>query len=329
MKKILYTVVLLSLFVFLAACGGNTENGEEVYEIQLGHTGAPDHHYNTIAEEYSELVEERSDGNIKIDVFPADQLGDQLDSVEAVMSGTQDMVLTSETVLSNWEPEMGMLNLPYIFNDLDHVEEVLNGEVGDSLGEKMEDHGAVMIAWWAGGFRHITNSQGPIDSPNDLEGLKIRVPEGDVFVDTFKAMGASPTITSMSELYSALQLGTVDAQENPPAHILTQKFYEVQDYVSRTNHTYLGSPLIMNKEMLEDMPEDYQKILIDTGRELLETHIDIVEELEEEQWEEVEENGMEILDPDLEPFKKATKPVIEEYKEVFDSSLIEKIIESQ
>ena len=129
-------------------------------------------------------------------------------------------------------------------------------------------------------MRHITNNKRPIKTPEDLKGLKIRVPEGEVFVDTFKALGAGPTVISFGELYSALQLGTVDGQENPPAHILTQKFYEVQKYVSRTGHIHLSSPLIMNKALLDGMPEAYQKAIIETAKELGPVHTQMVEDLE-------------------------------------------------
>src|SRR5699024_10600825 len=196
------------------------------------------------------------------------------------------------------------------FKDLDHVQEVLEGEIGDKLGAKIEDDGAVLIAWWAGGLRHITNSVRPIEAPEDLKNIKIRTPEGEVFVDTFKELGASPTVISLDELYSALQLGTIDAQENPPAHILTKKFYEVQEYISKTNHIYLGSPLIMNKAMFDDMPEEYRDILIDTGEEMFAKHIDLVQEEEDGEWEELEETDIEIIEPDPEPFKEAVAPVI-------------------
>lgn len=299
---------------------------KKTYQIKLGHTAAPSHHYQDICLLFAKKVAQKTDGHVNISVFPANQLGKQLESVEGCMYGTQDMVLTSDTVLSNWVPDMGILNLPFLFNDMWEVRKVLDGPVGDKLGKQMEPLGAVVIGWWDNGMRHITNSKRPVRVPEDLAGLKIRVPEGEVFVDTFKALGAGPTVISFGELYSALQLGTVDGQENPPAHILTQKFYEVQTYVSRTGHIHLSSPLVMSKTLLDSMPADYQKAVLETAREMGPIHTRMVEDLEKQQWTDVAKNGMKILDVDKKPFQEKVRPVIEKYKKKLNPQIIDDII---
>ncbi|MCR9085425.1 MAG: TRAP transporter substrate-binding protein [Rhodobacteraceae bacterium] len=297
----------------------------ETTTLRLGHTGAPSHHYQTISQLFADTVKERTDGAIEIQVFPADQLGKQLEAVEGTMLGTQDIFLVSDTVLSNWVPDMGILNLPFLFSSLDDVHEVLEGTVGDKLEAKMEGTGAVVIGWWMGGLRHVTNNEQPITSPEDLEGVKIRVPEGEVFVETFKAMGANPVVISFGELYSALQLGTADAQENPPAHILTKKFYEVQDYTSKTGHIYLGSPLIMNEAKLNAIPEEHRQVLLDTAEEMAAVHLKMVNDLEADQWAELANLGNQINEVDTAPFQAATAPVIEQFKAKLDASIIEEI----
>ncbi|WP_027175839.1 TRAP transporter substrate-binding protein [Desulfovibrio aminophilus] len=322
MRKMI--VVLASLaFLGLAFSGG--AEAADSYRLKLGHTGAPSHHYQTICTLFAKKVAERTGGKVQIDVFPADQLGKQLESVEGVMVGTHDMVLASDTVLSNWVPNMGILNLPFLFNDLSDVRKVLDGPIGARLAKELEPHGAVVIGWWENGMRHVTNNKRPIKTPDDLKGMKIRVPEGEVFVETFKALGAGPTVVSFGELYSALQLGTVDGQENPPAHILTQKFYEVQKYASRTGHIHMASPLIMNKALLDGMPQEYRTAILETARELGPVHTKMVEELEAEQWKEVKAHGMEVIDVDKKPFREKVKPVIAAYKKKLDASIIEDI----
>ncbi|HMM38327.1 MAG TPA: TRAP transporter substrate-binding protein [Desulfovibrio sp.] len=322
MRKMI--VVLASLaFLGLAFSGG--AEAADSYRLKLGHTGAPSHHYQTICTLFAKKVAERTGGKVQIDVFPADQLGKQLESVEGVMVGTHDMVLASDTVLSNWVPNMGILNLPFLFNDLSDVRKVLDGPIGARLAKELEPHGAVVIGWWENGMRHVTNNKRPIKTPDDLKGMKIRVPEGEVFVETFKALGAGPTVVSFGELYSALQLGTVDGQENPPAHILTQKFYEVQKYASRTGHIHMSSPLIMNKALLDGMPQEYRTAILETARELGPVHTKMVEELEAEQWKEVKAHGMEVIDVDKKPFREKVKPVIAAYKKKLDASIIEDI----
>lgn len=297
----------------------------ETIQLKLGHTGAPTHHYQTISQLFADKVKERTNGAIEIQVFPADQLGKQLEAVEGTMLGTQDIFLVSDTVLSNWVPDMGILNLPFLFSSLDDVHKVLEGPVGDKLEAKMDGSGAVVIGWWMGGLRNVTNNEKPITKPEDLQGVKIRVPEGEVFVETFKAMGANPVVISFGELYSALQLGTADAQENPPAHILTKKFYEVQDYTSKTAHIYLGSPLIMNEAKLQAIPEDHRKVLLDTAQEMAGVHLKMVNDLEAEQWAELERLGNKINEVDTAPFKVALQPVIDQFKQKLDADIIEEI----
>ncbi|WP_040978042.1 TRAP transporter substrate-binding protein [Oceanobacillus jeddahense] len=332
--KLNVSVLFMGLFLLAALIGceqseatGSSE--QEQFTFKLAHTSAPNHHYQTISEEFAELVHERTDGNVTIDIFPSDQLGDQNIAVEGALIGTQDIVLTSGTLLSNWIPEVGVLNLPFLFEDSNHVRHVLDGEIGDELSAKVEEQGALVLAWWENGFRSITNSRQEINEPEDLAGLKIRTPDGEVFLDTFTTLGTLPTPISFGELYSALQLGTVDAQENPPAHIITQRYYEVQDYVSRTNHIHIATPVLMNKELFESMPIEYQDIVKDTAVELAQVHTDMVNDLEEEQWEEIEANGMQITDVDPEPFREATESVYEKYEDIFGADIIERIQDAQ
>lgn len=295
------------------------------YNLKFGHTGAPNHHYQTIATMFADRVAELTNGDVKIEVFPSDQLGKQLEITEGVMIGTHDMCQTSDTILSNWIPEFGIGNLPFIFNDNSDYRKVFDGPVGEKFAKLVEPHGAVVIGWWENGMRHVSNNVREIKTPKDMKGLNIRVPEGEIFVDTFKALGTNPTVVSFGELYSALQLKTVDGQENPPAHIVTQKYYEVQKYVTRTGHIHMSSPILMNKALLEKMPKKYQEAILQAGKEMGPIHTKMVEELEEEQWKEVAQHGMKITDVDKTPFREAVKPVIEKYKKVLNAELIEDV----
>lgn len=324
MKKFL-TVSILSLALAFGAVSANA--AQKTFKLKLGHTGAPTHHYQEVCTKFAEKVKARTNGVVEIAVFPADQLGKQLEAVEGAMLGTHDMVLTSDTVLSNWVPDMGILNLPFVFKDNWDVHKAVDGSVGEKLAKQLEPHGAIIIGWWENGMRQITNSKRRILKPEDMKGLKIRVPEGEVFVDTFKTLGAGPTVISFGELYSALQLGTVDGQENPVAHIITQKFYEVQKYVSLTNHIHLASPLIMNKRLFDSLPADAQKVILEEGKAMGIEHTKIVEALEGKQWEEVKAKGM-IIDPvDTAPFQEMVKPVIEKAKKKYNGALIDEMIE--
>lgn len=239
--------------------------------------------------------------------------------------GTHDLCQTSDTILSNWIPEMGISNLPFIFNDDNDYRKVFDGPLGEKFAKLVEPHGAIVIGWWENGMRHISNSIREIKSPADMKGMNIRVPEGEVFVDTFKALGANPTVLAFGELYSALQLKTVDGQENPPAHIVTQKYYEVQKFVSRTGHIHMSSPILMHKGLLDRMPKDYQEAILQAGREMGPVHTKMVADLEAQQWKEIAGFGMKISDVDKAPFRKAVAPVIEKWKGKLDAKLIEEV----
>lgn len=315
--------VLLFLFLAMFMLSGRSFAAD--YQLKFGHTGAPNHHYQAIATQFADRVKELTNGGVEIAVFPSDQLGKQLEITEGVMLGTHDMAQTSDTILSNWIPEMGIGNLPFIFNDNQDYRKVFDGPLGEKFAKLVEPHGAIVIGWWENGMRHVTNNKKEIKTPADLKGLKIRVPEGDVFVETFKALGANPTVVPFGELYSALQLNTVDGQENPPAHIITQKFYEVQKNVSRTGHIHMSSPIIMNKALFESMPKKYQDAILQAAREMGPIHTKMVDDLEKQQWKDIADKGMVITDVDKAPFREAVKPVIENYKKKLNSPLIDEV----
>lgn len=325
MKNKLKLAILSSVILSSAGLMASVATAQD-YVLRLSHTGAPTHHYQTVTEAFAAEIADKTNGAVEVQVFPSDQLGNQLESVEGTMIGTLELTLASDTVLSNWVPDMGALNLPFLFNDMDEYLEAVEGPVGDNLSAQLEQQGAIIIGWWGNGMRHVTNNIRPINVPADLDRMKIRVPEGKVFVDTFNALGAGATVMSFSELYSALQLGVVDGQENPPAHIITQNFNEVQKYVSRTGHIHMGSPLIINAALFHSMPEDIQAILMETGHEYDRKHIDMIAALEEEQWKEIADRGMEINDVDKAPFRKAVQPVYDGASATISSEILDQLV---
>ncbi|MBU8598698.1 hypothetical protein CHH78_20855 [Shouchella clausii] len=328
MRMKLLAIIYCSLFVFwgCSTIPTNESASNEVYSFRLGHTGNSNHHYHEITEEFANRVAERTDGNVVIEVFPANQLGNQAEAVEGVMIGTQDMVLTSGGILSMWVPDMGILNLPYLFDDFAHVHKALNSAPGKELEKQLREHDARLLGWWVNGFRHISNSKIEIKKPGDLEGLTIRTPETEVFTTSFEYLGAYPTAIAFNELYTALQLGTVEAQENPVAHIVTQRFSEVHSYVSKSSHMYEPAPLLINNKKFESLPQQYQTILVNTAKELELEHMQLVSELEERQWEQLEEEGMVISEVDLDAFRESALPIHEHYRKKLNQQLIDDII---
>lgn len=292
-------------------------------KLKLGHPGALNHHYHEGALMFKDLVASKSNGEMEIVVFPANQLGKQRQLVEGAQLGTVDLVLTSDVLLSSFEKSLGALNLPYIFKDIDHVSKVLDGEIGAYLSDKLSKKGLVVLGYWENGFRHITNSQKPINTPADLKGQKIRTPGGFVFVDTFNGYGASATPMSFGELYSALQLKTVDGQENPVAHVLTQKFFEVQKYLSLTSHIHVSEPLVMSKVIFESLNSKEQKILDEAAKEVAAWMRHEVQSLEASQLEQLK-GKIEVNKADRHAFEVASDAIYKQHADKF-GELITKI----
>ena len=298
---------------------------QAVTTLKLGHTGAPDHHYQIGAQMFADNVAKRTNGEIEIKIFPSDQLGKQKQLVSQAQLGQTDMVLTSDAVISSFVPIFGVLNLPFIFKDINHVSKAMDGEVGAMLSKEAAKKGLVVLGYWENGFRHITNNKRPIKVPADLKGIKLRTPESKLVMESFKALGASPTPMSFGDIYSALQLGTVDGQENPIAHLLAQKWYEVQKYLSLTGHQHYVEPLLMSKVRFEKLSPEHQKILLEEAQKVAIEIRRLATQDEEKKLAEVKKH-MEVNDvPDKQPFKDAVKPVYDQTRKQFGNDIFDKI----
>jgi tripartite ATP-independent transporter DctP family solute receptor len=296
--------------------------------LKLGHTGAPNHHYNLTCEKFAEAVKAKSNGEIDIKIFPSDQLGNQRQLVEGAQLGTVDMVLTSDSQLSSFIESYGVLNLPFLFRDIDHVAKAMDGPVGEYFSAEAAKKGIVILGYWENGFRHVSNSRRPIEKLEDLKGLKLRTPNSQVTLESFRALGALPTPMSFGEIYSALQLGTVDGQENPIAHILTQKWYEVQKFFSLTSHQHNVEPLCMSKLIFDGLKPEYQKILLEEGKAHSAVSRAMVMDDENGQLEELKTKIAVNVVPDLKPFQDACKPVYDDARKKY-GAIVDQILAVQ
>lgn len=333
-KKVLGAATALSLSVLVACGGGNQQadstGGEaasgEAKTLQVGITLAEDSHYYKGLEHFADLVEEKSEGELAIEIFPNGSLGGERDMVESLQVGSLDMVLTSTGPLGGFAPEINVVDLPFLFENREHAYKVLDGEIGQDLLSGLEDQSLKGLAWWENGFRHITNSQHPIEKPEDLKGLKIRTMENNVHMDSFKAMGADPTPMSFTELFTALQQGVVDGQENPVPIISTSRFYEVQDYLTLTGHFYSPAALLVSSQVFDGLSEDQQKALQEAASEGAEYEREIVAEMEDEMIADLKDQGMKIVeDVDKKAFQKATTSVYDQYSDQVGEDLIKQI----
>jgi len=304
-RKWIMTLGLALVVVFAVGSAGQAAD----MVLKLGTSTQPSHIYNQAAEHFEKIVEEKTGGAIDVQVFPAAQLGSERDMVEGLQLGSLEMTLTSTGPLGNFVPQVKLFNLPFLFKDREQCYAVLDGEIGQSIADLFPRVGLRPLGWYENGFRNITNSRNPIQKPEDMKGLKIRVMEDDVFILTMKALGASPLPMAFGELYTALEQGTVDAQENPLAVIHSSRFFEVQDHLAMTGHFYSPAMLLISNITWSRLSPDQQKIITEAAVEAKKYERKISKEADENLLAELKKEGMEVTLPDKEPFIKAVAPV--------------------
>lgn len=338
MKRTLALVLAMVMVLSLTACGSSSQSdsgtpaaNEPAKQIILkaGHSVAPTHPYHMGLEKFAQLIEERTDGKVKIEIFHSSQLGNERDMIEGLQMGTIDMAVSSTGPLGGFEPKMLVVDLPFLFRDREHAYKVLDGEVGKDLLSSLSSKGIAGLAFWENGFRHITNSKKPINSPEDLKGLKIRTMENQVHMDSFKELGADPTPMAWSEVFTALQQGVIDGQENPIPIIYTQKVYEVQKNLALTGHFYSPALLLMSKSKLDSFDAETQKIFADTALEVATYERDLIKEMDDKQIEELKGFGVNVTTPDKAKLQEAVAPVYKKYEEQFTKELIDKIVNTK
>ncbi|WP_311064679.1 TRAP transporter substrate-binding protein [Halomonas sp. DWK9] len=296
--------------------------------ISLGHTLSSTSHYSVGAEAFKETLERLSDGAFTVTEHASGSLGGEREMIEGLQIGTVDVVITSSGPLGNFVPETYVLDLPFLFENYDQARCVLDSEIGDELLAKMSDHDLVGMAWSENGFRHLTNSQREIASPADAEGLRVRTMENAVHQEAFRQMGARPTPMAFPELFTALQQGTVDGQENPITVIVATNFWEVQDYLSLTGHVYspaivLGSPIL-----LDGLNEEERDWFMQAAAASVDATREEVSRLEREGVALLEANGMTVkTDIDPAPFQAAVEPAYEIFTSQYGSEMLDRIRE--
>ena len=285
--------------------------------LKLGHIAEPENPYGQGADHFANLVKERTKGEVIIQVYPSSQLGNQRDLVEGLTFGTVDMTLTGTAVLGNFIPEVAVFDLPFIFRDIPHAYKALD-TVGMDLCKKGEGRGMMTLAIWENGVRHMTNNKRPIKTPEDMKGLKMRVMEQPVYIEMMKALGASPTPMAMSELYTALQKGVIDGQENPLAHIATKRFYEVQKYISLTGHTYASEPLLISTISWKKLTPEQQQIVRQAALDTRDWQRELCRNLEGTFLKTIKDSGKSEVNDDVDKaaFANATKSVWKLYSEM-------------
>ncbi|WP_233254387.1 TRAP transporter substrate-binding protein [Salipaludibacillus keqinensis] len=361
-KKLLVMVVGMLMMLLVVACGDNNNGGNELNnngandvetnedngaeeEVEIDEEAAGDAEFTIRAgiglnsehpqykglEKFKELVEEETDGAIYVETYHSGQLGDDRSMMEALQLGSQEVTVPSTAPIANFINEFSIFDFPFLFPNSEVADEVLDGEVGQKFLDMLDDQNLKGLAYWENGFRDLTNSEQEVASVEDFEGLTIRTMENDLHLDAFRAMGANPTPMAFTELFTALQQGTVDGQENPFATIYLEGFYEVQDYVSDTHHIYSPFVFMMSKPFYDSLPEDYQTVVDEAALEAGEYQRELNREANDQYLENLIEEGMtftEITDEAREEMREAIEPVLEEYAQQIDQDLVDEVYQA-
>ncbi|MCZ2258312.1 TRAP transporter substrate-binding protein [Sporosarcina sp. G11-34] len=339
-QKFGFLLIMAMLLLVISACSGSKEKSDkdtsskndsksdETFTLQAGHSLPEDHPYHLGFLEMAENVEKRTDGRVKIEVFANSEIGAERELTEGMTLGTVDLVVSSTAPVTNFVPELSVLDVPFIFKDRDSAVKVLESDIGEELFDKMNEHGIIGLSWAENGYRHITNGKHPINKPEDLKGLKIRTQENEIHIAAFKELGALPTPMAWTEALTGLQQGVVDAQENPAIVADQFKLYESkQKYMTLTGHVYSVAMYMMSQKAYDKLPEDLAKIVVEEGQKAGSKERDLIIEMEKESIQVLKDNGVEIIeDVDLVPFQEAVKPI---YSKVEFQDLLNDIIAAQ
>lgn len=294
-------------------------------QFQLSHNAAPGNPKSDASLLFSDLVKERTDGRVVIDVGGSAQFGEDAEALTNMRLGTLAFSANSQGTSSAVVPELAVLGLPFLFDSLPQAWKVMDGPIGEKLAAAAEAQGLVILAFWDNGIRQTSNNVRPVNAPGDLAGLKIRTPPDPITIDIFTALGANPTPLAFSELYIALQQGVVDGQENPLINIHSSKLYEVQKYISLTGHKYEATFLIASKLIWDSYSPEDQEIIRAAALEAGEFNRQRSLSDEAKLRETLEAEGVTFNELDSAPFQEATKPVYDAWRAQFPE-LVDEIV---
>ena len=334
MKKVVITILILVLTFSLAGCGGttkvNTEGAAKTIIIKVAHVEPEDRAINKALVKFGEYIAEKSDGVLKLEIYPNGELGDDTAVVQAIALGTIQMTVPGSGVFEAYDNKFSVMNLPYMFSSKEKMDAAYTGGFGDLLGEWMKEYGFVCLGFNYDGARCMSNNIRPINTPEDMNGIKFRVMDSPLYIDMFKMLGANPTPMGFSEVYTALQQGVIDGQDNPPGLTYGSKFNENLKYFSVTQHVYANCPVIIGADFFNGLDEKYQNIIKEGAK------IDLVD------WQRTEESTAEagyiksiaeagtvvntVSEENILKFKEKLQPLYDSYREKLGDEVMDQVM---
>jgi len=325
MKLIPFRLQVVALSVTLAGLAAVAPAVAQT-ALKMNIALAQNSHYGVAIDTFAREVEKRTNGRYKVQTFYSGALGAERESVEGVQLGTLDLTLTSTGPLPNFVPEIAILDIPFLFRDYAHARAVLDGPIGQELLTKFPPKGMVGLAWGENGFRHMTNSKRPVNLPDDLKGLKMRTMENPIHIEAYRQFGILPTPMAFTEVFTALQQGTVDGQENPLSVITAAKLDQVQKYLSLTGHVYSPAVFLMNKAQWDKLSEADKQAFLDAAREGVKANRARVDDDERRAVADLRAKGMLVVDNvDRGRFQIVLAPVYVDFGKRFGQANIDRI----
>ena len=309
MKKLTTFASMIAVFAFVLATAGSASAAK--WNIKFGHDQPEKSPHHDGAVYFKKLIEEGSNGEIAVKIYPTQLLGTGVQMSEMVQAGALEVLAIPTSNMQVLQPALQVLDLPFLFPNREVLGSQLDGALGDALYKPMLAKNIVGLSWFYSGFKQFTGNF-PIHRPEDFKGHKMRVMPAPVIREQFKALGASPVPIDFQELYSALQQGVVDGQENPLTSIVSMKFYEVQKYLTLSNHAFLGYVLVASKSFNDSLPAKYQKLLRDSARKAALYERNLIQEREKGFLETIKKAGVTVIElkpEEKQAFQKAVEPV--------------------
>lgn len=283
-------------------------------EIKVGHVGEPGSLFDVSANEFAKRATAKLGAKAKISVFGSSQLGGDKEQMQKLLLGTLDIAIPS-TVMTSVVDQFGVFEMPYLVKDREHMKRIEKEVVWPKLAPLAEKKGYTLLAVWENGFRQITNNERPIVNPEDLKGIKLRVPEGKWRVKMFQAYGANPSAMKFSEVFTALKTGTMDGQENPLSQIHSARFHEAQKYLSLTGHVYTPAYAIAGTKRWQSLPADVRKILADSAKETQAFVHEAAAKMDKDLLDKIRAAGVAVNEPNKDAFVKASAAIYKEFSD--------------
>ncbi|PTM56595.1 TRAP transporter substrate-binding protein [Desmospora activa] len=327
-RMLAITMVVALVFV-LAACSNAAIKPEEDGEIKwkFAHISADNHIWHQTAIQFSKLVEEKTNGEIEISIYPSSQLGGEVDTINSIKTGAVDLTISGES-MQNWAPKAALLAVPYAFRDREHMQKVIAGEIGREIEADIQKQvGLTPLFYMERSPRNLTSNQ-PIQTPADLKGFKMRIPNVPLFMDTWEAAGAKPVVMNFNEVFTGLQQQVIQGQENPSDLIASGGLYEVQRYVNRTEHVYSWIYVLIGNEQFASLTAEQQTAVKEAAEEAQAYGQQLFEEDRERVEAQLQEEGMILNDDvDREAFQERMIPAIKESLSDEQYQLYQRILE--